>query len=151
MGNMQDLTPAPANPELRMALRLAALEQRIAALESHRDILITPIDVSVDGVTPTVNLTYNWKGGRLWIIWGGSGSQQSGAAGGVRATMTFGSFTVDDLISYSETSSAVVGLGTVATEIPASGVVLGNNTVSISRVGTAQIDVSGLIIEWPQA
>lgn len=151
------LVPSPSSPEYNTAQRLAQLEQRVAILERQQSLRVEVFQTGFVTAGDTESFLYNWGGGRLWLVWGGFGTQNFSAdpGAGVRAKIEVnGSPAAPDLVSWSETINALVGLGMVSKQVDSSLLVLGDNTITVLNTPGSSggfVTCSIIVIEWPYA
>jgi hypothetical protein len=140
------LNPIMPSPELKLYQRLAALEARLAAVERKRDIVFTPI---------ATNGTFQWHGGRVWII--AIGNVTSGGSGSLQVILA------SNGTNFASASAVPTAAGqkfplvfqaaafNPATYFWAPGA---DVNVGASQTGTGaggSLSVDMLVIEWPQA
>jgi hypothetical protein len=150
------LMPVTMDSDLRTLERLADLEARVAAIESRRDLIITPLGSFAGSGTATDSVNYLWRGGRMWLMWWGTavnltlgpaivGSQLvlNGSPAGANSQVQ----SDGNIYSTWNTEPAFVGLS-------GSGWTAGQNaSIGFTRngVNTSSWTATALMIEWPQA
>jgi hypothetical protein len=142
-----------------MQERLAAMEARLAALESRRDLIVTPWFVNnLIGNGTIANssvFTFNWFGGRLWVVMGGTASTNN-AAGSVAANAYLNGTVFANPSTGADPTGAVshpgMTLPLVTTALSPSLLTLGSNVLQVApSTNCFTCSVNGLLIEWPQA
>jgi len=157
MASNRILSPQPTNTQERLAVRLAAMEQRLSALERRRDLILTPFSISVNRTASgTATFPFTWSGGRIWIVFGGQASCEftGGSAGYAFKVNNIGSVEGGaDIATWR--SGFLDPLPMAVRELPQSKLTPGSNTLNFGISGGTPTDVwykaEGLLIEWPQA
>lgn len=148
------LPPANADPIMRLAFRIQQLESRLQAIERRRDTYVTPLSVSL---LTTATVTFEWHGGALWVLYGGSGAAHDATPRGIRVGAQVGSMpattVASESVTYTTVTNAVVALSMAAFNVDPQYLTPGTNTVLFSYPGGAGLSnsatLSGLIIESP--
>lgn len=157
------LYPNAANPIQRVMQRQGSLEARVAALETKRDLTVSPWTILTGG-----SATVPYAGGRVWIVVSGKGVKVSGSPGSavsLGADLVLNGRTItpiagDSVLAYVGTSgnaSAALPMRTVeltpATLASTYGVDPGESITLTSTLTNSSTgaQLSGLVIEWPSA
>jgi hypothetical protein len=168
MPNDPTLYPGIPNPMQQVIGRQGSLEARIAALESRRDMVITPWAMQANSSNSFfATTTFPYYGGRLWIVSGG-GLLFGGVSTSVyaRVGINVANSSATSHITHSTgfwQNSQYIGLAMQTIQVKpyvgylsAPTLTVGNNTLSayiqpIDQPGAVLFESSGIIIEWPQA
>jgi len=163
MPNDFTLMPGIPGPAERQVQRTAALEARMAAIESKRDPVFTTFSLALGQTKDFV-----WTGGRLWGMSGGWASWTTPSAAGnyvLGASLNFDGMAatpfaqVANAYTPAANSPLQVALPMGASEFSVAnmaglyGLHPGNTiTLSVSLAGNAtNARVSGMFVEWPQS
>lgn len=155
------LYPNMPGPVQNVMQRQGGLEARIAALESKRDLVVTPFQILVGG---SADVPY--YGGRLWLAVGGTGFIASAASTGQQqfgVNLRINGVNVPGYTNVWSLSYAVSGTQ-AATTLPfrtiqhtpseMANLYSASGTFTLTyalNYATTSAQVSGLAVEWPQA
>lgn len=151
--NYLDLRPQTTDPNVRLAQRLSALEERLNAMERKRDLIITPFQLTSTGAG-----SWPYHGGRVWILYGGAATAPVGdtTGGNYGYALTPDGLLPLMLALYNTVNSwagRTIGLPTLVTQLypdPSASVI--NYTLGLQeRLAGGTFTCSGMLIEWPQA
>lgn len=149
------LQPATVDPDAKLHERMAAMEARLAALETKRDVIITPLGGFIGSGADVQNTQYFWRGGKLWILFWAEAVNLTGTSQIIGVQLVLAGTPIGFNSQIQSTGSPP----TLPT-VPASGGLTGafwtpgqNNSIGFTRnnTGTNNWTASGILFEWPQA
>lgn len=149
------LIPSIPNPNQQLLQRMAGLEARMQAQERRRDVIITPVNLTVAAGSGTVTVPFTWNGGRLWGTFGGRGQNtQASQPATVGYTVKLNSYPTFSIGVRGTSTSGLFDwpLGMIASQIPAAALTPGNNVLTIQFFAGTNAEnsytVSGMLTEW---
>jgi hypothetical protein len=148
MPNDPTLYPSIPSAQQQLVQRQGSLEARVAALESKRDPVFTPM-TSLQALN---SFTLPWYGGRMWALLGANG-QASGAAT-VTNTLKINGAVIPGGLGVIQVTDAGGDWSTdriQGFQVPAASLSLGDNTLTMTTSGGLFGSFTGIFIEWPQS